>query len=204
MCADLEKLMSVSVVIGSQWGDEGKGKIVDLLSKESDIVARYQGGANAGHTIVANGKEYVLHLIPAGIISGKAVNVIGNGCVVDPIIFAEELNYLKEQNIAFSPQKLVLSSLAHIVTPVHKYLDKVLNKKIGTTGRGIGPAYGDKIHRTGIRLESVLDGTCLERFIEHAETYKQISKQVYKEPFPDVDETVKEERSCCVISCPNS
>jgi adenylosuccinate synthase len=141
---------------------------------------------------VADGKEYVLHLIPGGVISGKAVNVIGNGCVVDPIIMAEELKYLEEQEVPFSSEKLIVSAQAHMVTPIHRYLDKVLNKKIGTTGRGIGPAYADKIHRTGIRMETVLDGTCMERFMEHADTYAQISKQVYEEEFPDIKAKAKE------------
>jgi adenylosuccinate synthase len=184
--------MSKFIVLGSQWGDEGKGKIVDMLSSKMDMVVRFQGGANAGHTIVADGKEYVLHLIPGGVISGKAVNVIGNGCVVDPIIMAEELKYLEEQEVPFSPEKLIVSAQAHMVTPIHRYLDKVLNKKIGTTGRGIGPAYADKIHRTGIRMETVLDGTCMDRFMEHADTYAQISKQVYEEEFPDIKAKAKE------------
>lgn len=184
--------MSKYIVLGAQWGDEGKGKIVDLLAGHMDLVVRFQGGANAGHTVKIGDKEYILHIIPGGIVSGKATNVIGNGCVVDPIIFSEEVKYLEEKGIKVSPEKLIVSSQAHIVTPVHKYLDRVLNKKIGTTRRGIGPAYGDKIHRTGIRAESILDGSFIDRFQEHLDNYKNICDQVYDEPFIDVDEAITE------------
>ncbi|HGY55239.1 MAG TPA: adenylosuccinate synthase [Caldithrix abyssi] len=183
--------MANYIVLGAQWGDEGKGKIVDMLSAKMDMVVRFQGGANAGHTVKCEGKEYVLHLIPGGIVSGKAVNVIGNGCVVDPLTFIEEVDYLRKLGVEVTPEKLLVSSQAHVVTPVHKYLDRVLNKKIGTTGRGIGPAYGDKVHRTGIRLENIPDGSFIDRFREHAETYRQISAQVYDEPFIDVDDAVR-------------
>lgn len=184
--------MAKYIVLGAQWGDEGKGKIVDLLSGKMDMVVRFQGGANAGHTVILGDKKYVLHLIPGGIVAGKAMNVIGNGCVVDPIIFCEELDYLTAKAVQVTPENLVVSSQAHVVTPVHKYLDKVLNKKIGTTGRGIGPAYVDKVHRTGIRLEHILDNTFIERFKVHVDTYKQISGKVYKEPFIDADEAIHE------------
>ena len=184
--------MARYIVLGAQWGDEGKGKIVDLLAGRMDMVVRFQGGANAGHTVLIGDKEYVLHLIPGGIVSGKAVNVIGNGCVVDPLTFGQEMDYLLQKGIDVNPQKLVVSSQAHVVTPVHKYLDKVLNKKIGTTGRGIGPAYADKIHRTGIRLETILDGSFMVRFKEHLETYKEISAKVYDEPFIDADKALTE------------
>jgi len=193
--------MAKYIVLGAQWGDEGKGKIVDMLAGRMDLVVRFQGGANAGHTVIAGDKEYVLHLIPGGIVSGSAVNVVGNGCVVDPLIFANELEYLHEKEIDVNPEKLIVSSQAHIVTPVHKYLDAVLNKKIGTTGRGIGPAYADKIHRTGIRLESVLDGTFIPRFKEHLETYEQISSKVYDEPFIDAAKALEEmEKAAELIS----
>ncbi len=194
--------MAKYIVLGAQWGDEGKGKIVDMLAGRMDLVVRFQGGANAGHTVKIGEKEYVLHLIPGGIVSGKAVNVIGNGCVVDPVTFAHELAYLHEKGIDVNPDKLIVSSQAHIVTPVHKYLDIVLNKKIGTTGRGIGPAYADKIHRTGIRLESVLDGTFIPRFKEHMETYERISKNAYDEPFINTAEALKEMENAAVLIAP--
>jgi len=182
--------MAKYIVLGAQWGDEGKGKIVDLLAGKMDLVVRFQGGANAGHTVIIGPNEYILHIIPGGVVSGKATNVIGNGCVVDPIIFAEEVEYLRGKGIKVNPDNLIISSQAHIVTPVHKYLDRLLNKKIGTTGRGIGPAYADKVHRTGIRAESILDGTFMDRFREHADNYQQICDQVYREPFIDVQEAL--------------
>ncbi len=184
--------MGKYIVLGAQWGDEGKGKIVDLLSGHADLVVRFQGGANAGHTVIIGDKKYVLHLIPGGIVSGKAVNVIGNGCVVDPVTFAREIDYLREKGIEVSPQKLVVSHQAHIVTPVHKYLDSVLNKKIGTTGRGIGPAYTDKVQRTGMRLETILNGTFIELFKQHAQLYSKFAAEMYGQPFIDVDEAVEQ------------
>ncbi len=184
--------MSKFIVLGAQWGDEGKGKIVDLLAGKMDMVVRFQGGANAGHTVVIDGEEYILHLIPGGIVSGRALNVIGNGCVVDPVTFTKEMDYLEKKGIRITPDKMAISAAAHAVTPVHKYLDRVLNKKIGTTGRGIGPAYVDKVHRLGIRLETILDGTFIERFVEHAETYQSISESIYKESFIDIDQAVRE------------
>ncbi len=184
--------MAKYIVLGAQWGDEGKGKIVDLLAGHMDLVVRFQGGANAGHTVIIGDQKYIMHLIPGGIVSGKAVNVIGNGCVVDPITFAEEMDYLQKKGIEVSPEKLVISAQAHMVTPVHKYLDRVLNKKIGTTGRGIGPAYTDKIQRTGIRLESILDGSFVERFKQNAQLYSQFATQLYAEKFINVDESIEQ------------
>ena len=184
--------MAKYIVLGAQWGDEGKGKIVDLLSGHADLVVRFQGGANAGHTVIIGDQKFVLHLIPGGIVSGKAVNVIGNGCVVDPITFAEEVDYLRGKGIEVSPEKLIVSHQAHIVTPVHKYLDRVLNKKIGTTGRGIGPAYTDKVQRTGMRLETILDGTFLDLFKKHAELYSKFGGEMYGQPFINVDEATEQ------------
>ena len=184
--------MAKYIVLGAQWGDEGKGKIVDLLSGHADLVVRFQGGANAGHTVIVGDQKFVLHLIPGGIVSGKAVNVIGNGCVVDPITFAEEVDYLRGKGIEVSPEKLIVSHQAHIVTPVHKYLDRVLNKKIGTTGRGIGPAYTDKVQRTGMRLETILDGTFLDLFKKHAELYSKFGGEMYGQPFINVDEATEQ------------
>ncbi|MBN2710656.1 MAG: adenylosuccinate synthase [Calditrichaceae bacterium] len=184
--------MSNYIVLGAQWGDEGKGKIVDMLSAEMDMVVRFQGGANAGHTVICGDEKYVLHLIPGGIVSGKAVNVIGNGCVVDPVIFSEEVDYLLKKNVVVNPDKIIISLQAHMVTPVHKYMDKVLNKHIGTTGRGIGPAYGDKITRTGIRMESVLDGTFLERFCKQADNARILCERVYQTEFLDIKQAEQE------------
>ncbi len=178
--------MANYIVLGAQWGDEGKGKIVDMLSAKMDMVVRFQGGANAGHTVICGDDVYVLHLIPGGIVSGKAVNVIGNGCVVDPVIFTEEMDYLLDKNITVTPEKLAVSAQAHMVTPVHKHMDRVLNEHIGTTGRGIGPAYGDKITRNGIRMETILDGTYLERFRKQATDASILCEKVYQKDFIDM------------------
>lgn len=152
--------MSTVVIIGAQWGDEGKGKFIDYLSGQADIVVRGQGGNNAGHTVVANGKKYALHLIPSGILYPETVNVIGNGVVFDPEGFIKELDKLIEQGVDVSNIKI--SNRAHVVFPYHKLLDKLAEEargdmKIGTTQKGIGPCYMDKVERTGIRLCDLLN-----------------------------------------------
>ena len=153
--------MPVQVVVGSQWGDEGKGKIVDLLSEKADICARFQGGPNAGHSIVLDNKKYILHLIPSGILHSHTKCIIGNGVVIDPTTLLEEIDFLKENSINFS-DRLLISHLAHVILPYHKILDTEQEKsksdnKIGTTGRGIGPAYVDKYNRAGIRVIDLLN-----------------------------------------------
>jgi len=147
--------MSV-VVVGIQWGDEGKGKIVDLLAEKADVVVRFQGGNNAGHTLVVEGEKFVFHLIPSGILHRDKICVIGNGVVIDPFVLLEELETLEARGFTITPERLKISSRAHLILPYHKALDvgrelKSTNK-IGTTGRGIGPAYEDKIARRGIRV----------------------------------------------------
>lgn len=158
--------MSVSVVVGSQWGDEGKGKIVDLLSSSADIVARYQGGANAGHTIVIDDKKYILHLIPSGILNNGVICVIGNGVVIDPVALMTEIEMLKNHGIDVK-DRLLISHKAHLIMPYHKMLDQARealtsSPTIGTTGRGIGPAYIDKARRAGIRIVDLLDRKSFE------------------------------------------
>ncbi|MCB0286196.1 MAG: adenylosuccinate synthase, partial [Calditrichaeota bacterium] len=153
--------MSVVVVVGAQWGDEGKGKIVDLLSADFDIVARYQGGANAGHTVKIHDKKYVLHLIPSGILQPGVECVIGNGVVIDPVALMEEIRLLEDQGISVDG-RLWISQNAHLIMPYHKLLDTASEEKqgadkIGTTKRGIGPAYVDKVNRKGIRIVDLLD-----------------------------------------------
>jgi len=150
-----------TVVVGTQWGDEGKGKIVDLLSEHADYVVRFQGGNNAGHTMVVNGKEIISHLIPSGIIQQKKC-FIGNGVVVDPFVLLDEIDYLISNNIDVSPEMLKVSNRAHIIMPYHQEIDKAREEKkgknkIGTTGRGIGPCYEDKATRRGIRFCDLLD-----------------------------------------------
>ena len=153
--------MPVLVVVGAQWGDEGKGKIIDLLTERADIVARYQGGHNAGHTVVVGMEEFILHLIPSGILHRGKKCIIGNGVVVDPAALLKEMDDLKKRGIKID-QSLLISKNAHLIMPYHKALDIASenlkgNKKIGTTGRGIGPAYADKINRKGIRMADLLD-----------------------------------------------
>jgi len=154
------------VVVGLQWGDEGKGKVVDLLSKDADIVVRYQGGANAGHTIVYQGQKVILHLLPSGILSPNTKCVIGQGVVVDPEALLEEINTLCSMGVDVVPERLLVSHVATCVMPYHKTLDTLREKRagarIGTTCRGIGPAYEDLFSRKGIRLCDLLDKDTLK------------------------------------------
>ena len=153
--------MSNIVVVGTQWGDEGKGKIVDILSGSSDYVVRFQGGNNAGHTMVVDGKEIISHLVPSGILQKKKC-FIGNGVVVDPMVLLEEMDYLNDNQVDVSPDMLKISNRAHMIMPYHRAIDKAREvkkgaDKIGTTGRGIGPCYEDRATRRGIRFEDLLD-----------------------------------------------
>jgi adenylosuccinate synthase len=152
--------MSNTIVIGAQWGDEGKGKIVDLLTEKADVVVRPQGGNNAGHTVISEGKQYILHLIPSGILWPGKLCVIGNGVVMDPVALLKEIDGLIEKDIAVSPENLLISNRAHLVMPFHREMDayKEANRsvKIGTTKRGIGPTYGDKVDRIGFRLHELV------------------------------------------------
>ncbi len=155
--------MANVVVVGTQWGDEGKGKIVDLLTRYADYIVRFQGGNNAGHTLVVEGKQFIFHLIPSGILYEKKKCMIGNGVVIDPEVLLEEMRELHENGLPVTPERLMVSENAHLIMPYHKALD--LNqeaalkssKKIGTTGRGIGPCYVDKINRKGIKIGDLLD-----------------------------------------------
>jgi adenylosuccinate synthase len=153
--------MSNTILVGAQWGDEGKGKIIDFLTDDADVVARSQGGNNAGHTVILGTEKYVLHLIPSGILRPGKVCVIGNGVVVDPLHLVHEIEGLRARGIKIA-KNLVLSDAAHVVFPYHRLIDEVRElrkgkKKIGTTKRGIGPAYGDKVERTGLRMCDLLD-----------------------------------------------
>jgi len=179
--------MAIRAVIGGQWGDEGKGKIVDLLSKDAEIVARYQGGANAGHTVYQNEEKIVLHQIPSGILRQDCFCIMGNGMVVDPIELVEEINMLKSKNI--STQNILISPHAHIVTPLHKFLDRKneqqTNNFIGTTCKGIGPCYVDKYNRVGIRAIDLknsdqLKSILVER-INNCTSNSQMNNDEYKE-----------------------
>jgi len=149
------------VVVGLQWGDEGKGKIIDYFSAGVDVIVRFQGGNNAGHTVVVKDKKYIFHLIPSGILRPDKICAIGNGVVIDPGILIEEIEFIKNAGIEVSPRRLKLSLLSHIIMPYHKIMDSLREtkriEKIGTTKRGIGPCYADKISRLGIRLADLID-----------------------------------------------
>jgi adenylosuccinate synthase len=154
--------MANVAVVGTQWGDEGKGKVVDLYALKADVIARFQGGNNAGHTLVVSGRQTILHLIPSGILHAGKLCIIGNGVVIDPAVLLEEMDTLRERGLLLAGTQLLVSERAHLIMPYHRRLDVAreshgLGKKIGTTGRGIGPAYEDKISRVGIRLCDLLD-----------------------------------------------
>jgi adenylosuccinate synthase len=161
--------MANVVVVGAQWGDEGKGKVVDLYAEDADVIVRFQGGNNAGHTLVVNGQQTILHLIPSGILHDHKLCMIGNGVVVDPKVLIEEIDSLNGRNLFPAHTKLYVSQNAHIIMPYHRRLDAAreahkAGRKIGTTGRGIGPAYEDKAARVGVRLSDLLDeGTFREK-----------------------------------------
>lgn len=160
--------MPAVVIVGAQWGDEGKGKVVDVLTENADAVARYQGGPNAGHTIVYGGREIVLHSVPSGIVHGCEYNVVGNGCVVDLSVLTKELYEL--EHLGINTDGMRISERAHVITPYHKEIDRLseTSKGIGTTGRGIGPAYTDKARRTGIRLYDLHDEKRARELVEAA------------------------------------
>lgn len=187
--------MSATILVGSQWGDEGKGKIVDILSDRFDIVVRYQGGANAGHTIVIDDKQYILHLIPSGILREGVICVIGNGVVIDPKALLDEIKFLEEHGINIKG-RLLISQNAHLIMPYHKLLDSInesSSSKIGTTGRGIGPCYIDKYARKGIKIVDLLDSDELERKIRtNLEEKNNLLKKVYDHAELDVNEIIKE------------
>ncbi|MDF1755854.1 MAG: adenylosuccinate synthase [Verrucomicrobiales bacterium] len=189
--------MSNTIVIGAQWGDEGKGKIVDWLTESADVVVRAQGGNNAGHTVISEGKEYILHLIPSGILWPGKLCIIGNGVVMDPIALLGEIDGLKEKGIDVTSDALKISNRAHLVMPYHCEMDGYREAmrgsgKIGTTKRGIGPTYGDKIDRTGFRLHDLVgDPTVFaERYTEKVKACNDIFATADIEPI-DAEATGK-------------
>ena len=188
--------MPAVVLLGAQWGDEGKGKATDLLGDQVDYVVRYQGGNNAGHTVVIGDQKYALHLLPSGILSPNVIPVIGNGVVIDPAVLLAEIKGLNERGINTS--KLKISTNAHLITPYHRTIDKVSERflgksKIGTTGRGIGPAYADKINRIGIRVQDLFDLSILKQKVEAALHDKnQILIKVFNRKGITVDEVIDE------------
>lgn len=189
--------MPAIVLIGAQWGDEGKGKATDLLGGRVQWVVRYQGGNNAGHTVVLpNGDNFALHLIPSGILTPGVTNVIGNGVVIDPGVLLDELAGLEQRSVDTS--RLLLSADAHLIMPYHVAIDKVTerflgNKKIGTTGRGIGPCYQDKVARVGVRVADVLDEKILTQKVEAALEFKnQVLVKIYNRRALDAQQVVDE------------
>ncbi len=186
--------MPATVVVGAQWGDEGKGKIVDLLAQESDLVCRYQGGPNAGHTIMVAGETFKIRQIPTGVISGK-ISVIGNGCVVDPEVLINEIDEIQARG--YSTDVICLSGSAHLIMPWHLAIDQASERRlgklqIGTTKRGIGPAYADKALRIGIRVQDVLDDKILRQKIEVALVEKNYwLERVYDAPTFDLNEVAE-------------
>lgn len=187
--------MKVTVLVGSQWGDEGKGKIVDILSENYDIVVRYQGGANAGHTVEIGDDKYILHLIPSGILRKDVICVIGNGVVIDPVALLEEIDILEKNNISVK-DRLFISHNAHLIMPYHKLLDSINESgksKIGTTGRGIGPCYYDKYARKGIKINDLLNRNLLaEKIRENLAEKNLMLKNVYGHETLNVEEIIKQ------------
>jgi len=189
--------MSTRIVLGAQWGDEGKGKIVDLLSHNADYIVRFQGGANAGHTLKFDDQTIVLHLVPSGIFNGNGTCVIGNGVVIDPIALVREIEEIQDMDFSLKG-RLFISQTAHVILSYHKVLDKMREKRrgddaIGTTGRGIGPAYVSKVARVGIRMADLLDPALLRKKI--GQNLKDINlslENVYREPTIKTDDILDE------------
>ncbi|MFO7767602.1 MAG: adenylosuccinate synthase [bacterium] len=189
--------MPAWIIVGSQWGDEGKGKIVDMLSASADMVVRYQGGANAGHTVVIKGEQTILHQIPSGILHPQTTCVLGNGVVIDPKALMEEIGMLEEKGIRVEG-RLAISQNAHLIMPYHQMLDQVHDRslgedRIGTTGRGIGPAYIDKAARTGIRIVDLLDRDLVRsKLLKNLEEKNALLKKIYEEPELDTEAIIAE------------
>lgn len=188
--------MPAIVLIGAQWGDEGKGKATDLMGNDVDYVVKFNGGNNAGHTVVIEGEKYALHLLPSGILTPSVVPVIGNGVVIDLEVLFQELDGLDARGVDTS--KLLISANAHLIAPYNRTLDKVTERflgkrKIGTTGRGIGPTYADKMNRVGIRVQDIFDEGILRQKVEAALDFKnQVLAKIYNTRAADVDAVVAE------------
>ncbi len=194
--------MSNMVIVGAQWGDEGKGKIVDLLSAECDVIVRFQGGNNAGHTVIVGDEEYILHLIPSGILHAGKSCLIGNGVVLDPVVFCQEVEGLQKKGIDVGPNRLKISRKTHLIMPYHRALDQAREgarnsgEKIGTTGRGIGPAYEDKVGRVGVRAADMEDLALLQHKVEVALVEKNaLLTGLYNAPAISVEEVMQEIKS---------
>ncbi|MDR1242709.1 MAG: adenylosuccinate synthase [Deltaproteobacteria bacterium] len=191
--------MSSVVVVGAQWGDEGKGKVVDLLTRDADIVVRFQGGNNAGHTVLTDGQKYSLHLIPSGILHPGKRCFIANGVVLDPAAFCKEIDELRARGVVITPDNLSVSLSTHLIMPYHSALDQAResdrgDSKIGTTGRGIGPCYEDKAARIGIRAADLADQPLLLKKIQHNLAEKNALLSLYKQPGFTVQQVMDEIR----------
>ncbi len=184
--------MASVVVVGAQWGDEGKGKVVDLLTKYTDYVVRFQGGNNAGHTLVVDGKQHIFHIIPSGILYQDKVCAIGNGVIVDAQVLLGEMDNLADKGLQVRPERLLISANAHLIMPYHRMLDQARegalssSKKIGTTGRGIGPCYMDKVGRTGLKMGDLLDMSLFqEKLAASIEEKNFLLTRMYQQPAID-------------------
>ncbi|MCP4198677.1 MAG: adenylosuccinate synthase [Proteobacteria bacterium] len=186
--------MTVVVVVGAQWGDEGKGKIVDILAADAEVIARFQGGNNAGHTLVVNGKKTIFHLIPSGILHPARTCILGHGMVIDPVVLLEELDRLAQSG-NLQGTNLKISNRGQVILPHHKLLDGMRekgSKPVGTTLRGIGPTYEDKVGRRGVRIADLLDADRLEKLVSEAQTYHRPNLEAHGETLPPVEEVVSD------------
>jgi adenylosuccinate synthase len=190
--------MPLDIIVGAQWGDEGKGRMVDYLAARADFVARYNGGDNAGHTVTVEDKTFKLHLIPSGVIHPHPIGVIGNGVVINPLVLLEEMEELNAAGIDISPERLYISHAAHIITPAHLALDKAQEQargkgKIGTTLRGIGPAYTSKVARNGLRMSALLDEElCVEQIRAHIQETNHILQVLYDAEQLEVESIIQD------------
>lgn len=190
--------MASFIVLGAQWGDEGKGKMTDYLAKDADVVVRFQGGNNAGHTVEVGDKQYKLHLIPSGILYNNTLNVIGNGVVLDPKALFEEIKYLEDLGVSVTPDKLIISDRTQLIMPYHKVLDGLKEKSrgkgdIGTTGKGIGPCYTDKMERCGIRICDLMHENVFEKVLKQNVDFKnEMMAKVFGREVFNYDEILNE------------
>ncbi len=200
--------MPLDILVGAQWGDEGKGRMVDLLAAQADMVARFNGGDNAGHTVTVGSQTFKLHLIPSGIIHTHTIGVIGNGVVVNPAVLLAEMQTLAEAGIHLTPERLQISLAAHLITPSHIALDHWLEsqrgaEKLGTTLRGIGPAYTEKVARTGLRIGWMLhEDAFMDALRSHLEDYNQRSARLYGVPALEIDPILNEYREYAIQLAP--
>lgn len=191
-------VMSAFIVLGAQWGDEGKGKMTDYLAERADVVVRFQGGNNAGHTVEVDDKQYKLHLIPSGILHNEKLNVIGNGVVLDPKALFEEMNYLRELGISITPDNFIISDRAQLIMPYHRVLDGIKESArgkndIGTTKKGIGPCYTDKMERCGLRVSDLMHKEVFEEKLkENIEDKNELITKIYGGEALSYEEVLKE------------